>query len=94
MLHAVELTKYPNIDQYKYSGYSIGFARKGFSSFGNEISRNVTIFWVDMSYLHILLGKCPTQGLEHTLTGEKLHLMNFTKNNAKFCLNLHNAWIK
>ena len=27
---AVKLTKHTDIDQYKYSGYSIGFDRKGF----------------------------------------------------------------
>ena len=37
----------------------------------------------------LILGKGPTQGLEHTLTAEKLHLINFTKENAKFCLSLH-----
>ena len=31
---AVELTKNPSIYQYKYSGYSIGFDRKGFFSLG------------------------------------------------------------
>ena len=37
----------------------------------------------------LILGKGPTQGLEHTLTAEKLYLINFTKNNTKFCLGLH-----
>ena len=31
-----------------------------------------------------ILGKCPTQGLEHTLTAEKLYSINFTENNTKF----------
>ena len=35
------------------------------------------------------LGKAPTQGLEHTLTAEILYLINFTKDNTKFCLSLH-----
>ena len=35
------------------------------------------------------LGKGPTQGLEHTLTAEKLYPINFTKENTKFCLSLH-----
>ena len=39
-----------DIDQYKYSGYDIGFDRKGEFSFGsNGFWRNVIIFWVDMS---------------------------------------------
>ena len=37
----------------------------------------------------LILGKSPTQGLEHTLTAEKLYLINFTKNNKNFCLNLY-----
>ena len=38
----------------KYSGYGIGFDRKGSYSIDNEISRNVTIFGADMSSsLHI-----------------------------------------
>ena len=45
---AVELTKHPDIDQYKYSGYGIGFDRKGFFSLGNKIGRNVITFGVDM----------------------------------------------
>ena len=39
---------------------------------------------------HILiLGKGPTQGLEHILTAEKLYSINFTKGNTKFCLSFH-----
>ena len=37
----------------------------------------------------LIIGKGPTQGLEHTLTAEKLHSINFTKENTKFCLSLH-----
>ena len=29
------------------------------------------------------------QGLEHTLTAEKMHSINFTVTNKKFCLSLH-----
>ena len=35
------------------------------------------------------LGKGPTQGLEHTLSAEKMYSVNFTKENTKFCLSLH-----
>ena len=46
---AVSLTKNPDIDKYKYSGYGIGFDRHGsFSSPGIGLGRNVT-FGVDMS---------------------------------------------
>ena len=27
-----------------------------------------------------------TQGLEHTLSAEKMHSINFTENNKRFCL--------
>ena len=37
----------------------------------------------------MILGKSPTQGLEHTLSAEKMHSINFTKENTKFCLSLH-----
>ena len=37
----------------------------------------------------LILGKNPTQGLEHTLTAEILYSINFTKENTKFCLSLH-----
>ena len=36
-----------------------------------------------------ILGKGPTQGLEHTLTAEKLYSINFTITEKKFCSSLH-----
>ena len=51
--------------------------------------------WV---FLHILiirkknilvLGKRPTQGLEHTLTAEKMYSIKFTLTRKKFCWSLH-----
>ena len=88
MFGAVKLTKHTDIDQYKYSGYGIGFDRKEFFLLGNEIDKNIIIFGVGMSSSpHIdskkkdtlILGKGPTQGLEHTLTAEKLYSINFNK---------------
>ena len=36
------------------------------------------------------MGKDPTQGLEHTLTTEKMYSLNFIKKKKKkFCLSLH-----
>ena len=35
------------------------------------------------------LGKGPTQGLEETLSVEKMYSINFTKTNTKFVLSLH-----
>ena len=47
---AVSLAKNADIDKYKYSGYGIGFDRKGSFSFpGTGLGRNVIIFGVDMS---------------------------------------------
>ena len=37
----------------------------------------------------LVLGIGPTQGLEHTLTAEKMYAINFTVTNIKFCLSLH-----
>ena len=37
----------------------------------------------------LVLGKGPTQGLEHTLTAEKMYSINFTLTKKKFCLSLH-----
>ena len=36
----------------------------------------------------LILGKGPTQGLEHILTAEKLYSINFTRK-YKICLSLH-----
>ena len=73
---AVSLPKNANTDRYKYSRYRIGFDRhRSFSVPGTELGRNVIIFSVDMSSLTkidnskkyiLILGKGPTQGLEHT----------------------------
>ena len=37
----------------------------------------------------LILGKGPTQGLEHTLTAEKMYSINFSKDQTKFWLSLH-----
>ena len=96
---AVTLTKNVNIDRYGYSGYGIGFDRKGSFSFsGGGYGQNVLILGVDMSFsAHIdnkkkdilVLRIGPTQGLEHTLTAEKMYSINFTEKNKMFCLSLH-----
>ena len=96
---AVTLTKNVNIDKHGYSSYEIGLDRRGSFSFpGGAFGQNVLIFGVDMSFsAHIdnkkkdilVLGKGPTQGLEHTLTAEKMYSINFTVTKKKFCLSLH-----
>ena len=37
----------------------------------------------------LIFGRGPTQGLEHTLTAEKMYSINFTVTKKLFCLNLH-----
>ena len=96
---SVKLTKNLDIDKYKYSGYGIGFDRKGFFSIANELGRNVINFGVNMDSSSfsdnkgkdfLILGKGPTQGLgEYSLSAEKMYSINFTKVNTKFCLSLH-----
>ena len=96
---AVKLTKNIDIGKYKYSGYGIGFDRKGKFSAGNGFDRNCIIFGVDMSSsVHVdnkkkdilILDEDLTQGLDciTTLTVEKKYSINFTENN-KFCLSLN-----
>ena len=95
----VTLIKNANIDKYGYSGYGIGFDRKSSFSFpGGGFGQNVLIFGADMnSSAHIdnqkkdklVLGKGPTQGLEHTLTAENTYSINCKVTKEKFCLRLH-----
>ena len=78
---AVTLTKNADIEKYGYSGYGIGFDRRGSFSFpGGGFGQNIIIFGADMSSsAHIdnkgknilILGIGPTQRLGHTLTAEK-----------------------
>ena len=37
----------------------------------------------------LVLRKVPIQGLEHTLTAEKMYSVNFTLTRKMFCLSLH-----
>ena len=99
MFGAVTLTENADINKYGYSGYGIGFDRKSSFSFpGGGIGQNVIIFGADMSssaYINnkkkniLVIGTGPTQGLEHTLTTEKMYSINFTMTIKKFCLSLH-----
>ena len=96
---SVTLTKNKDIEKYGYSGYGIEFDRRGSFSFpGGGFGQNVIIFGVDVSSsIHIdnkgkdilILGVGPTQGLQHTLTSEKMYSINFTVTKKKFCLSLH-----
>ena len=62
------------------------------------LGRNAIIFGVDMSSPTkidnrkkdmLILGNAPTQGLEHSLSAEKMYLIKFTVTGKKFCLSLH-----
>ena len=96
---AVTLTKNAHIKKYKYSGYGIGFDRRSSFSFPIDgFGQNVLIFGADVSTsIHVnnkkkdilVLGRGPTQGLESTLTAEKMYSINFTVTKNKFCLSLH-----
>ena len=88
LFDAVTLTKNADIDTYEYSGYGIGFDRKSSFSFPiGGFGQNIITFGVDMSssahvddktkYI-LILGKGPTQGLEHILTAENMYSINFT----------------
>ena len=64
----------------------------------SKFGQNVLIFGSDMSFsAHIdnekkdilVLGIGPTQGLEHTLTAEKMYSISFTVTKKRFCLSLH-----
>ena len=65
MLGAVSLTKHVDIDQYKYSGYGIGFDRKEEFSCGNGYGRKVIIFGADLSNSTHVLVKILSKG--HTI---------------------------
>ena len=96
---AVSLTKNGDIDQYKYSGYGVGFDKHGEFSFGNGLGRNCIIFGADLSSSShannqknniLVLGKDFVQGINGTtIYAEKLYKIKFTEKNKKFCLSLH-----
>ena len=91
---AVTLTKNADIEKYKYSGYGIGSDRRSSFSFtSGGFGQSMLIFGVDMSAsIHIdnkkkdmlVLGTGPTQGLENTLTAEKMYSINFTVTKKNF----------
>ena len=99
LFRAVTLTKNTDVDKHGYSGYSIGFDRRSSFSFPcGGFGQNIIIFGEDMSSSsHIdnkkkdilIIGKGQTQGLEHTLTAEKMYSINFTVTKKLFCLSLH-----
>ena len=101
-IEAVSFTKNADIGRYRCSGYGIGFDRHVEFSFPGigRLGRNVIIFGVDTSSsVHVgnkkiyilILGKGPTQRLEHTLTAEKcipLILQGIRKNFVWICITM------
>ena len=87
------MTKNADINQYKYSGYGIGFDRYGEFSFGSKgLGRNAIIFGVDLSSSAniLVLGKDFIQRINGTtIYAEKMYSINFTENNKKFVLSSH-----
>ena len=97
---SVKLTKKADIDKYKYSGYGIRFDSRGkFSHTSGEFGDNVILFGADMSSSVnannktkniLVLGEGITQGLDNTIIyAEKMHSINYSKTNTKFCLSFH-----
>ena len=96
MFGAVSLTKNADINQYKYSGYGIGFDRGGEFSFGNGLGKNCISFGADLSSSShaknqknniLVLCKDFVQGINGTkIYAEKLYKINLTEKNKKFCL--------
>ena len=96
---AVKSTKSTGVNNYNYSGYVIGFDGHGNLLYPDiGVVTNVIIFGLDMSSLTkidnkekdiLILGKGQTQGLEHTVSAEKMYSINFTENNKEFCLSLN-----
>ena len=88
------MTKSADIDKYGYSGYGIGFdGRTSFSFRGVGFCQNVLIFGTGMSFStyidskkkdKLVLAIGPTQGLEDTVTPEKMY-----STKKKLCLSLH-----
>ena len=80
-------------------GYGIEFDKKSSFSFpGGGFGQNLIIFRVDVSFSAqvdnkkkdiLIPGKGPTQGLNYTLTAEKMYSINFTVTTKTFCLSLH-----
>ena len=93
LFSAVTLTKNADIEKYGYSGYGIGFDRRSSFSFaGTGFGQNVLIFGVDMSSSsHIdntkkdilVLGKGPTQGLEHVFFKRRKNVFYYFYSNKK-----------
>ena len=99
LFEGVKFSKNADPDEYSYSSFGLGFDTSGYRSLPDgSVGKNVIVFGVDMSSSVpidnkgrdiLILGKRPTQGLNHTLTAEAQYSINFTRPVIKFCLRLH-----
>ena len=87
LFRAVKLTKNSDINKYRYSGYITGFDSKG--TFTHPSGGTGVTGVANKKKNILILGRGPTKGLEHTLTAEKMYLVNFTAIRKKICLSLH-----
>ena len=95
----VTLTKNVDIDKYKYSGYGIGFDRKGVFSFpSGGFGQNVVIFGADMSSSPHIDNKGKDNNIRKKTNARirwkfinlrKMYSINFTVPQKKFFLSLH-----
>ena len=93
------MTKDIDVDEYKCSGYGIGFDREGTFSVGNGFGRKFIIFGVDMSssvHLDNRQKRCfSSWWISYTrirwrnINCRKRYSTNFTEINKKFCLSFH-----
>ena len=100
LFEAVKITKDKDLENYKYSGYGIGFDSRGtFSHSDGNNASNVIIFGANLSKsIHsnnkteniLILGKGLIEKLNgKTLYAEQRYPTNFTVTDKKFCLSLH-----
>ena len=100
MFDAIEITKNADIDKYKYSGYGIGFDRKGsYTDPDGGYGRNVITFGADISNSKhannktkkvLVLGRDFIQKIDNTtIYAEEMYLPNFIVDNKTFCLSLN-----
>ena len=97
---ALKMTKNSDVEEYKYSGYGIGFDSIGsFSHSDGNNACNVIIFGADLSKkVHssnktsniFVLGRNIVPKLNgKTFYAEEMYPANFTVADKKFCLSLH-----
>ena len=94
LFRSLKLAKTTGVNKYKYFGDGIGFDGHGSFSYSCiGVCRNVITFGVDMSSSTkidnrgkdiLILGKGPTQGLEHVMSVAKMYLINFPVTGENF----------